>query len=66
MIGIKPDHFPVFGRFMDTNFYLWTIIFIHGQEFLFGEKYRCRIASYISTAPAIATLSDSACPRIGM
>mgnify|MGYP006887921501 CR=1 FL=1 len=25
MIGIKPDHFPVFGRFMDTNFYLWTI-----------------------------------------
>jgi len=23
---------------MDTNFYLWTIIFIQGQEFLFGEK----------------------------
>jgi hypothetical protein len=38
MIGIKPDHFPVFGRFMDTNFYLWTIIFIHGQEVLSGEK----------------------------
>jgi len=39
MIEIKPDHFPVFGRFMDTNFYLWTIIFIHGQEFLFGETW---------------------------
>jgi hypothetical protein len=38
MIGIKPDHFPVFGRFMDTNFYLWTIIFIHGQEVLSGEN----------------------------